>query len=214
MKNVFQTCLILLIPLLASVDGCLDFEGIDFRISVFANPLVDPANGIMPDELIGSFIESDNSFFLHVGSAGEGFPAGCLRLVSVSVPTDSKEAISYSSIVMFVEKVGEHLVAHLPLKNGDLIEDQESWQENEIEGYLLWKLKISENSLKVVMASPDMLDRLVKSEKLTLDTNDNNVKLITNSSESIKKLIETYSDKMFDEELMTFTRAGIVKTTR
>ena len=115
---------------------------------------------------------------------------------------------------MFVEKVGEHLVAHLPLKNGDLIEDQESWQENEIEGYLLWKLKISENSLKVVMASPDMLDRLVKSEKLTLDTNDNNVKLITNSSESIKKLIEPYSDKMFDEELMTFTRAGIVKTTR
>ena len=50
MKNVIQTCLILLIPLLASVDGCLDFEGIDFRISVFANPLVDPANGIMPDE--------------------------------------------------------------------------------------------------------------------------------------------------------------------
>lgn len=224
--NTIKALLAFSIPLLVSVHGCPKFD-IDLRLETFVHPLVAPGQSVAPDELIGSFrgrnelsfdttIENDKleiasetfraTPFFHIGRAGGEFPQGFLRMISVEVPRDSSGTITSSSEVFFVKKIGARYIAHLPIMQGELLGSIESWDENQCDGYMLAELRLTEGSLELRAFNRELLDKLIESKTIAIETADGDAKLVTNTAESLTEIVIKYGDKLFDGDGDVFDR--------
>lgn len=227
-RNLFLACSL---PILMAFQGCptIDF---DIQLEIFSHPLVAPNKSVVPNELVGSFIESqalleteeiedifdvpvettESTTIVHVGRAGGKFPKGFLRFVYVEVPMDSKGTISSSSEVFFVKKVGARFIAHLPIVQGKAVSPGESWDESKCDGYLLAEIRMLDDAFELRYFNLDLLDRLIKSKQIKIEIGEDKMRMITNSAESLTKLITKHGDQLFDDNPQKYTRIKLDKT--
>jgi len=86
--------------------------------------------------------------YAHVGPAGDDYPDGFLRIISVSQPKDSKTALDSESYVGFVEQIGQHHVLHIPLPRTLKLDDQrtiwnQKWDAKDVGGYMVVRLSVA-----------------------------------------------------------------------
>lgn len=228
--NAVKTILVFWIPVLAAMQGCPKFD-LELQLETFAQPLVAPADAVCPDELIGTFVCRDEpstdenaeldlldipdeieeeSFsstqYLHVGRAGGKFPDGFLRFVSVGLPDDSKGAINSSSDVFFVKKVDSRFIAHLPVMKGKPVGVIEAWDEAQCRGYLLAEIRIVNDALELRYLNHELLKELIESKKIKTQKVEPTGRIITSDGKSLRQLIESYGDRMFDVECERYDR--------
>lgn len=142
------------------------------EVPTFSNSLVDPADAEVPEDLLGSYRsisdeeggseeEGDELYkpdpldeddfqyvsFEHIGLAGDDFPPGFVRIVSVDIPDQPKGKIEHSSFVGFTAQMGENYVLHIPLpRNTEQLSKADSlyekkWNPENFDGYMLVFLK-------------------------------------------------------------------------
>lgn len=212
------------IPLLLvviSMQGCPKF-GFDFdlKFDYFRDPLVDPARAECPEELIGSYVGRDESTFIgefekskyagravpyfHIGRAGNGYPNGCLRLMTVTVPKTSKGTLQSSSTIFFVKKVGSNYIMHLLDPFGDDgVEhprwDAAKWEAAKRGGYMFLAIRRTKTGIDMRMINLTLLDELIANGKLEVAPNDDSsVRLIVTPAAKVEALFVECDEKMFE----------------
>lgn len=86
------------------------------------HPLVNPSEATSYPELYGAYRKVPPSgqerepYLYHVGEAGEGYPPGFVRIISVGW---EEAGLGARNMFTFVEKMGDAYILHLPAKSGD-----------------------------------------------------------------------------------------------
>ncbi len=138
-------------------------------------PLVDPAVAKPMPELHGAYRSTDAPdnivHYAHVGPAGDGFPEGFLRIVSVGQPKDAKTELTHFLCVAFVERVGRHHVLHIPLpKTLNLNESApwpQKWDPEQVGGYHLVRLtKRDDGGIEMAGLNESFLAKQIDAKQL------------------------------------------------
>lgn len=85
-------------------------------------------------------------------------------------------------------------------------DELEVWDEAECDGYLLAEIRIVENACELRNLNQELLKELIESQKITTQEVQPSGRVITSDSETVKKLIETYGDRMFEAQGNRFDR--------
>lgn len=164
-----------------SVTGC--------QVATFSNPLVDPAEAKVPQEILGSYwmthgdqlaplVEFESTpndrashsiEYQHIGIAGDDHPPGFVRIVRVDVPQNSFKKIESSSLVGFAARVGEHFVLHIPIPKKLPIDEttyQGSWKPENFQGYLLAVIKPTGAGLELHLVDSDFIVSEIEAGRL------------------------------------------------
>ena len=140
------------------------------------NPLVDPADAKPLPALHGVYRTNDcpsnMENFVHVGSAGEKFPAGFLRFIMVSQPKDANTELGSSSFVGFVHQVDESHMLHIPIPKTATDEPQSNFWEHEwdpaqVASYWIIRLSLQTDGLTMAALNIDFLSAEIKAKRLT-----------------------------------------------
>jgi hypothetical protein len=172
MKLRFQQLIFVALTLIP-ITGC--------QIPTFSNPLVDPADAEVPQEILGSYLlvqeqpatqvtelpfsldddpVTSSLEYQHIGIAGDDYPPGFVRIVRVDVPQNSTDKIEYSSLVGFSARIGDHFVLHIPVPRKLPIDEttyQNSWDPENFEGYLLAVITPTDSGLELQMLDTDFI---------------------------------------------------------
>lgn len=161
----FVRCL-LFASLLAAGSGC--------NVTTSQHPLVAPAEAKRLPALYGHFRHAEDADnvvrFEHIGPAGEGFPAGMLRILIVQSSRNGEQPLEYFSTVGFVQPVGKYHVLHLPhpkkldLDSRDMF--GQKWDPDLVAGYHLERLLIRADDVEVASLNPEFLAEQIASGRL------------------------------------------------
>ena len=200
MKSFFRFLGAFSALLLVTITGCLDIEFL-----TFAHPSVAPEDAEVQTELFGSYIVTDppksqvriekrldllvkedssppspHLRILHVGRAGEGFPAGFLRFVDVSNDRKGKLGVSDSGEPYFASKVGDCYILNMPVEKPaegeeeDLLLDDEvvtarvtEWKPENYEGYFLIFLKPTKTGFSCHILDEDFIKAEIAAGRLS-----------------------------------------------
>ena len=134
--HFFLACVLLLVCV-----GC--------TVPTLENPLVDPSQARAFPGLLGAYRTDDCPdnivHYAHVGPAGDGYPDGFIRIISVSQPRDAETALRSEAYVGFVVPIGGFYILHIPLSkatnvDGGLTISDQNWDRNQIAGYFVLRL--------------------------------------------------------------------------
>ncbi|MEX2358262.1 MAG: hypothetical protein WEE51_08010 [Pirellulaceae bacterium] len=176
MFNRFWLGSLVLLVLLSS--GC--------AIPTSKHPLVDPHEAISYPELYGAYrFEAPNEqhrepYLFHLGEAGEGYPPGFVRIIFVGF---KDSVLGAHNMFTFAEKVGDGYVIHLPGMKNDRTQASEAtywkpwheswnpakdgWDGQSPDDYLLCRLLIRGERLKVEMLNSQFLVTEIEAGRLT-----------------------------------------------
>jgi hypothetical protein len=197
-------------------------------IPTFTNPLVNPSDAKSFPTLHGVYRTTDCPtnlvMYEHVGPAGDGYPNGILRIISVAQPKDAKTPLRSTTYFGFVEQIGRHYILHLALpKSGNLDRPPESWNEKwdvtQVGGYLVLKLSAIDDGFEMAPLNDVWLAEQIRSNQLagqvTQDTptRDGATKVggttitVTADAEALREFFTRHiDDKLFDKPSWKYTR--------
>lgn len=144
-------------------------------VPVAEHPLVDPADASTFPELHGVYRADDDADtfgqFVHIGSAGDGFPAGFVRIISVYQPKDATHALRSTTYIGFVERIGQAHILHLPGPKSGKLDDQhkvwdEKWNPDQLAGYLLVRLTPRDGGVDMSALNVEFIKKQIEEQKL------------------------------------------------
>jgi len=143
-------------------------------VPLFKSPLGDPEKAKPAPELIGTYRQQENSencvSFLHIGSAGEGYPQGFLRILAVNQPTRWQTALKPESTIGFIKQIGDDHILHIPLDGSSAENPQSAWQKKwdagKVTGYILVRLKVKEDQLTLTFLESNFIETQIEKKKL------------------------------------------------
>ena len=139
--------------------GCSDTE--------IANPVFSVKDCNRLPDFFGSYRlreteRIDALTFLHVGSAGKGYPKGVLKVVTIS-HLDGKLEIETN--FAFARKLDGIYWLHIPeFRNGKL--PTKAWWQDDVVNYQLYKVKVTETGLAVHYLDDDFVGKELKNKNL------------------------------------------------
>lgn len=152
-------------------------------IPLVKHPLVNPAEAKAEASLYGVYRTEDCPdnivHWVHVGPAGGDFPAGFVRIISVSQPKerqpkDAKTALDWTTYIGFVERVGKYHVLHLPLPRKAKGDEEkrrswwdQKWDENEVGAYMVLRLSVGDDVVEMAVLDGEFVKDEIKAKKLT-----------------------------------------------
>lgn len=140
------------------------------------NPLVSPEECEPCPELHGTFKcenpDTGEAMFMHIGTAGEQFPAGFLKIVTVQHAADSKRPLGVSQFVAFAEPVSDSHIIHVPLPANTQFEQQldkldNQWDKSKIDDYAISRLTQTKTGIAFFILDEDFITSQVEAKKLT-----------------------------------------------
>ncbi len=195
-------------------------------IPVSENPLVNPAEAKPDTSLYGTFRAIDETNeqvgYMHIGPAGENFPAGFMRILLVS----QNEVLESEHLLGFVEKIGRYHVLHIPeIKVQEIMTSQRTawdleWDIHQVEGYLLVRLLVTDDNIELTFIENDFLIEQIEAQKLSGQIQREEQKLmyglvkhekvsitITADSDDLREFFSQHIDgKLLSEQVMKFMR--------
>ncbi len=188
------------------------------------NPLVDPSDAKAFPEFHGVYRtenkESSKVHYAHIGSAGDQYPEGFLKFLFVVHPSDSKSALQTGIHIGFVEKIGKEYLLHLPVSENNLLDSQtktwgQKWDASKVESYLIVKLSLSPETLRMTLLDEEFIEEMIKTKKLagqitpekTEKQNGKNVTIpksitITAGTEELRQFFkQQLNGKLFEKEV-------------
>ena len=192
--NLQALCYIAALFAMVLFSGC--------TIPLFQHPLVAPSEAKKVDSIYGVYWTQTGSkakSYEKVESAGANYPPGFIRFFSPNQNDATDDRQSPSAMIGFLEPVGDYYILNVPLTgtgNGeghgwqDAI--KESWDESKVVGYLLFRLKVTKNTLELALLEPEAIEECIKSKKLDGSIKQNN-KLLDDGTTEVgpKEIIVT-----------------------
>ena len=208
------------------------------KIPTTKNPLVEPSEAKPFSGLYGAFRSTDRTDddlqYVHMGPAGNGYPAGFLQIISVSHSNDSKSSDSklsdsksslvFEKYVGFVYPMGRYAVLHIPLPktkkeaNKPAFWDRE-WDQEQVGGYMIMRLLVSPDSIEMCSLNEEFVMEKILSKKLAGRVDQGagerepatTVKIqtvtITADADALRQFFTKYmDDKLFDDPQWKLTR--------
>ena len=197
-------------------------------IPTLTNPLVTPSDAKAFPKLHGVYRTTDCPdnivHYAHVGPAGDDYPDGFLRIISVSQPKDSKTALDSESYVGFVEQIGLHYVLHIPLSKTLKHDDQrtiwnEKWDAKDVGGYMVVRFTAGPDGIEMSDLNDDFIAEQVASKNLNGRVTQKVVErngvteirkrtiTITADSQELREFFKRHIDgKLFNKPYWKFTR--------
>ena len=140
------------------------------------NALVTPSDASACPALHGVYRSADCAdnldHWVHIGPAGDNYPKGFLRIISVFQPRDSHTALDSMSYVGFVEQIGQYQVLHIPLP-GTLNVDSEcttwnrKWDAAQVGGYWVARLLVRPDAIEMADLNREFITDAIAAGKLT-----------------------------------------------
>jgi hypothetical protein len=196
-----RCCLGLVLLALSTSLGC--------TIPSFDHPIVNPSEAIPAPELTGAYYTSecpDNyTDHEHLGPAGEGFPKGFLRIVSIGQPKDAISPLQASEYIAFAEKIGEHYVLCIPIQKGIDLEKMRytwkgDWDESRVAAYWMVRLTKRDDACEVCYFNSDFLEKQIVAKQIAGEVRTKKIKE-DGGAESEQKSIRVLATT---QELRTF----------
>jgi hypothetical protein len=195
-------------------------------VPVSEHPLVDPADASMFLELHGVFRSDDDADifgdYAHVGSAGNGFPAGFVRIIAIKQPKDTTHALRSTTYVGFVERIGQAFILHIPGPKSGKLDDQhkvwdKKWDPDQLAGYIFMRLSLRDGGVDMSALNVEFIKKQIEGQKLAgrveveQSKSDGNevIKSITITAETdeLRAFFERHIDgELFDEPHSRYTR--------
>lgn len=194
----------------------------------FVNPIVQPESAPVCDQVFGAYKHTQpgrsSISFLHIGSAGENFPAGFMRVVMVSHRPDKKRELNTATIVAFAQPVGDYFVGNLPMPDDKNITEQLSvlgnrWDQDKVDGYYFFMLRKTEEGLDLRYVNGSEIENRIEDGTLagTIGHGLGNPEeappeeephaTVTASSQELKELFtEELLDELFAKEAIDYKK--------
>lgn len=135
-------------------------------IPTLTNPLITPSDAKAFPKLHGVYRTTDcpdnTIHYAHVGSAGDDYPHGFLRILSVGQPKDSKTALDSAGYIAFVEQIAQYHLLHIPLPRTLKLQEQhaiwnQKWDANDVGGYIVVRLRVSPDGVEMSDLNDDFI---------------------------------------------------------
>lgn len=187
---------------------------------VIDNPLVLPGKCETLPELHGVFkIQNPDvkkNSYLHIGSAGEEFPAGFLQIVMVQQPDDTRP-LGATSFVAFAEPVADSYIIQIPLPEDCSLEQQldkleKKWDVEKVASYTYLRMTRTKTGFSVFLLDENFLASQIKANQLAgrIDQNVNKttdpptvgkrtIRVTAGTSELRQYFGSTPLDKLFEK---------------
>jgi hypothetical protein len=140
------------------------------------NPLVNPSDAKAFPELHGVYRseeKEDNTYhYAHIGPAGDQYPKGFLRIISVGQSSGLKSELKLKILVGFVEKIGKEYLLHFPIPENYSATDNkleyagQIWDASKVGSYLIIKLSLSPETLSMTLLDEEFIEEMIKTKKL------------------------------------------------
>jgi hypothetical protein len=171
--------------------GCVDSK----------NPLSSADSAKVDEGIVGTWREStnDGETIYHVGLAGDKYPAGMLRIITVTSHNNTLEAPqhyigytttlkgkSYLNIVLDEAKIKDF--------------GQNGWDADKVEGYYFVRYKIEDNKGTVWSVSNDARKEAIKAGKIKGVIEDQGDSRFTDTGENVAKFIAGAGDSIWNSE--------------
>lgn len=161
-----RSLLVLTAATVALIVGC--------TYPVVENPLILPDKCEKLPQLHGAFKmqnrDSKKNSYLHIGSAGDKFPAGFLQIVIVQQPDDERP-LGATSFVAFAEPVADSYIIHIPLPEDSNLEQQlnkleHKWDVSKVASYTLLRLTKTKTGFSIFLLDEDFLASQIQADQL------------------------------------------------
>jgi hypothetical protein len=187
--------LALLCPLLAS---CVDSD----------NPLSDPNQSTIDPGLLGVWrlqTKDGDLIYYHVGKAGEKFPAGMLRAITIT-QNQKGELLrpEPNDTLVFTTTLGNKHFLNITGLSADKIKTMgdSKWESSMADGFFIYKYEIKENKLEVACIDSKQKTETIKSGKIKGTIDGDKVRM-TDTTENLAKFFATP-----DAAKLFFTKAS------
>lgn len=141
------------------------------------HPLIAPKDAKVYANLHGMYRVQDpdnpqSQVIVHIGQAGPPFPAGMLRITSLSHMEQQGGILRVSNMMGFVEPLGKYYLLHIPIKKHDREEqpNYESWDSHwdptEIDGYYLARLTIQDDRIDIAYMNTTFIHKAIENKSL------------------------------------------------
>jgi hypothetical protein len=140
------------------------------------HPLVKPEDAKTCLQLYGVYRSTDCPdnivVYEHVGPAGDDFPEGFLRFISVSQPKDYKTPLKSESYIGFVEQIGKDYILQIPVhKQAEKFEQQGTawggkWDAEQVAGYIVVRLSIREGVVEMSALNNEFVEESIETKQL------------------------------------------------
>lgn len=192
---------------------------------IFEQPLVAPDECEGHPELHGVLKvvdhDDDEPAYLHVGSAGDKFPSGFLKFISVHFPGE-ENALESQEFVGFVEQIRGDYILHIPMPDNCTIEQQleelgYEWNADRVTYYSLLRLTKTDAGYSVAVLDAKLIVSQIKGGKLEGRAEENvrrpgdtslvgfrAVRVTTRSAELKEFFESTPLDEIFEDGVLEF----------
>ena len=192
----------------------------------FVNPIVRPESAPVCDELFGAYkhVEPGRSTvsYLHIGSAGDQFPRGFMRVAMVNHRPDKKRELGSLTMVAFAQPVGDYFVGNLPMPDEKNMDSQlhvleNRWDQDKVGGYYFFLLRKTQDGLELRYLNSAEIDKRIESGTLAgtlglgMDdpedepTEEEPQTTVTATTQELKELFSEESlDELFASEIVHY----------
>jgi hypothetical protein len=174
--------------------GCVDSK----------NPLSSPDGAKVDDQLVGTwrFTSAKETSLLQVTRAGDKFPKGMLRLVSVD--ESGKKTSPSEQFLAFCTTLNHKTYLNL-IEDEETIAalDKKGWKSTAVDGYCIMKYEVAGDELKLWMMDDGAKEKAIKSGKvkgkITKATRFSSLaaSCFTDSSDKVAECVEESSESLF-----------------
>jgi hypothetical protein len=190
----FPKSLVLILGLLCLVfTSCVDSD----------NPLSDPKQATVDPGLVGVWRyrekEGDVEYY-HVGKAGDNFPAGMLRVKTITHKKNGElQCPDNGDTLMFSTVLGKNHYVNITGLDADKIKTMgdSKWEPSMADGYFIYKYEINGDKLTIACMDPDQKEALIKAGKIKGESKDNNRRFTDTTENLVRLLASPDAEKLF-----------------
>ncbi len=175
---------------------CLFASGCDSK-----NPLSDPQKSKADARLVGVWRErtDEGEVYVHVGHAGEKFPACMMRAVMIKHTKGNVEPPN--EFLLFPTVLGDKSYLNVvvgtnekPIKNFD----DNGWKAADVQSYMLYKYKFDGDKLLVYGIDKEAKQKAINSGKVKGGTEPNGLVMFTDNTENVARFVLEAGDSLWD----------------
>jgi len=194
----------LIVAILLLASGCEDSK----------NPLSSPETSKVDQRLLGVWRyqgEEGEVTYYHMGQAGEKFPGGMMRIVTVR--HDRTKVESPEECLAFRTALGDKDYLNVVLE-GDkkLVKllNEKGWNADAIESYTFVKYQVDGDKVRMWLTDDDAKKAAIQSGKLKGVVEANKPSKLTDSTENVARFVVEADEGLFkSQELFQFERISM-----
>ena len=160
------------------------------------NPLSDPKQAAVDSGLLGTWrlkTKDGNVEYYHVGKAGNGFPAGMLRIVTVKYDKNGDlSKPDCGDTLVFTTILGNNRYLNITGLDADKVKNPGDfkWEPSMADGYFIYKYDIRGDKIEAAIVDRHQKEEAIKAGKIKGTIDGDKVRM-TDTTENLAKFFAT-----------------------